>query len=109
MRVQKLAQILLQNAVLEKIPTVQSDNHFLLLQTNVHTQFVNYTSEAVPKAPVWLLMYCQITRTGRLSFKLSDESVTHCLRYLPGLCQSLYKVYNIFGNRMPFTNEMVFA
>jgi len=43
MCVKKLAQILLHNVILEKIPTVQSDNHFLLLQTNVHTQFVNYT------------------------------------------------------------------
>jgi hypothetical protein len=44
MWVQKLAQKLLQNSViLEKIPTTQSDNNALLLQTNVHTQFVNYT------------------------------------------------------------------
>jgi len=41
--VQKLEQILLQNVILEKIPPVQSDNYFLLLQTNMHTQFVNYT------------------------------------------------------------------
>jgi hypothetical protein len=43
MCVQKLAQILLQNVILEKIATVQSDNHFLFLQTNVDTQFTNYT------------------------------------------------------------------
>jgi len=57
-------------------------------------------------------MYCQITRNGRLSFKLSDESdesVTHCLRYLCGVFQSLYKDYNIFGNRTHFTNDEVDA
>jgi len=43
MCVQKLVQIFLQNVILEKIPTVQRGNHFILLQTNVHTQFVNYT------------------------------------------------------------------
>jgi len=31
MCVQELAQILLENVILEKIPTVQSDNYFLLL------------------------------------------------------------------------------
>jgi hypothetical protein len=37
MCVQNLAQNLVQNVILEKIPTVKSDNHALLLQTNMHT------------------------------------------------------------------------